>query len=96
MQPVLLPDSLKNTLNLASNGGVIVVNVEPNGPADQAGVFIGDVLLSLNDKPVTDTGDVQTMLGPECVGKTVSVQIIRGGALTKVQVLVGERPQRGE
>lgn len=92
MQPVLLPDSLKNTLNLPSNGGVIVVNVEPNGPADQAGVFIGDVLLSLDDQPVSDTGDVQTMLGPECVGKTVNVQVIRGGALTKVQILVGERP----
>ena len=92
MQPVLLPDSLKNTLNLPSNGGVIVVNVEPNGPADQAGVFIGDVLLSLDDQPVSDTGDVQMMLGPECVGKTVNVQVIRGGALTKVQILVGERP----
>jgi S1-C subfamily serine protease len=96
MQPVLLPDTLKNKLSLPSNGGVIVVNVEPNGPADRAGVLIGDVLLALDATPVSDTGDVQAMLGPECVGKTVSVQAIRGGTLTKVEILVGERPRRGE
>ena len=96
MQPVLLPDTLKNTLNLRSNGGVIVVNVEPNGPADQAGVLIGDVLLSLDGTPVSDTGDVQAILGPEGVGKTVNVEIIRGGALIEVAIAVGERPRRCE
>jgi S1-C subfamily serine protease len=96
MQPVLLPDTLKNKLNLASNGGVIVVNVEPNGPADRAGVLIGDVLLSLDGTSVSDTGDVQLMLAPECVGKTLSVQVIRGGALAEVEILVGERPRRAE
>ena len=96
MQPVHLPDSLKSTLTLNSNGGVIVVNVEPNGPGDRAGVLIGDVLLSLDGTPVSDTGDVQAMLGPECVGTPVSVQIMRGGALTEVEILVGERPRRGE
>ncbi len=92
MQPVILPDTLKNTLNLSSNGGVIVVNVEANGPADRAGVMIGDVLLSFDGKPVSDTGDVQSVLDPESVGKTVSVQIVRGGALVEVAIAVGERP----
>ena len=92
MQPVMLPDTLKNTLNLSSNGGVIVVNVEANGPADRAGVMIGDVLLSFDGQPVSDTGDVPTVLDPESVGKTVSVQIVRGGALVEVAIAVGERP----
>jgi S1-C subfamily serine protease len=92
MQPILLPDRLKNTLNLSSNGGVIVVNVEQNGPCDRAGVLIGDVLLSLDGKSVSDTGDVQTMLNPESVGKTIKVQIIRGGTLVEVAIAVGEKP----
>lgn len=96
MQPVLLPDTLKRKLNLLEPGGVIVVNIEPNGPADNAGVFIGDVLLLLDGTPVRDTGDVQKMLGPESVGKTVSVQVIRGGALAEVSLVVGERPWKGE
>jgi len=36
-----------------------VVHVEPDGPADQAGFLLGDVLLELEGKPVTDTREVQ-------------------------------------
>lgn len=96
MQPVLLPDTLKSTLNLSSNGGVIVVNIEPNGPGDRAGVLIGDVLLSLDGQLVSDTGDVQAMLGTESVGKTLKTQIIRGGVLVEVAIAVGEKPRRAE
>lgn len=96
MQPVRLPDNLKSKLNLPTPGGVIVVNVEPNGPADRSGVLIGDVLVGLNGTPVSDTGDVQAGLGPESVGQTVSVSIIRGGALVEGAIVVGERPHREE
>lgn len=92
MQPVRLPENLKSTLNLSSLGGVIVINVEPNGPADKAGVLIGDILIALDGKSVNDTGDVQAMLGFQSVGKTLNVQIIRGGALVEVALTPGERP----
>ena len=92
MQPVVLPDTLKRVLNLSSAGGVIVVNVEPNGPADRAGVLIGDVLLEFDDTPVSDTADVQAVLSPESVGKTFRVQMIRGGARVEVAIAVSERP----
>ncbi len=92
MQPVVLPDTLKSALNLSSAGGVIVVNVEPNGPADRAGVLIGDVLLEFDDTPVSDTAEVQAVLSPESVGKTFRVQMIRGGARVEVAIAVSERP----
>lgn len=92
MQPVVFPDTLKSALNLSSAGGVIVVNVEPNGPADRAGVLIGDVLLEFDDTPVSDTADVQAVLSPESVGKTFRVQMIRGGARVEVAIAVSERP----
>jgi S1-C subfamily serine protease len=91
MQPVRLPDTLKNQLNLTSAGGVIVINVEPNGPADQAGVLIGDILVALNGTPISDTGDVQAMLGPQSVGQTLPVQIVRGGTLVEVAIAPAER-----
>ncbi|MBD1892777.1 trypsin-like peptidase domain-containing protein [Coleofasciculus sp. FACHB-SPT9] len=94
MQPVRLPDTLKSALSLASNGGVIVVNVEPNGPADKAGVLIGDVLVAIDGNPVSDTENVQAMLGTESVGKSLKVQMIRGGAPLEVTLIVGERPAR--
>ena len=93
MQPVRLPDTLKSKLNLPALGGVIVVNVELDGPAEKAGVLIGDVLVALDGTSVSDTGDVLAMLVPERVGKTISAQIIRGGTLIEVAIAVGERPQ---
>jgi S1-C subfamily serine protease len=92
MQPVRLPETLKTTLNLSSVGGVIVVNVESNGSADKAGLLIGDVLIAIEGTPVNDTSDVLAMLGPQSVGKTLNVQIIRGGELLEVAIVPGERP----
>lgn len=94
MQPVRLPDTLKNSLNLTSVGGVIVVNVDPNGPADKAGVLIGDVLIAIDGTPVNDTSDVQLMLGSQSIGQTFKAQIIRGGVLIELAIAPGERPTK--
>lgn len=93
MQPVRLPKNLKTALNLSSAGGVIVVNVEPNGPAENAGVLIGDVLVTFDNTPVNDTGDVLALLNSgDRVGKTIKVQLIRAGALVELAIAIGERP----
>src|SRR5919202_1351926 len=91
MQPVRLPDTLKSALNLTAVGGMIVVNVEADGPADKAGVLIGDVLLALDGTPVNDMGDVQAMLGPQSVGQSLKAQIVRGGVLVELAIAPGER-----
>ena len=92
MQPVRLPNNLRTALNLTSVGGVIVVNVEPNAPADNAGVLIGDVLVTFDGTLVDDTGDVLAFLNSgDRVGKTVKVQVIRGGALVELAIAIGER-----
>jgi S1-C subfamily serine protease len=95
MQPVRLPESLKRTLNLPRTGGVIIVAVEPDSPAEQAGLLIGDVLIALDGIPVGDTADVQALLGPERVGSAVVASIIRAGLLAERTIVIGERPQRG-
>jgi S1-C subfamily serine protease len=95
MQPVRLPESLKETLGLTAPGGVIVLNVEPNSPADRGGVLIGDVLLSFNDTPVFEPGDVQAMLGWSSVGQPLKVQLLRGGTLVSVELVPVERVGKG-
>ncbi|MCX7593210.1 MAG: S1C family serine protease [Fischerella sp.] len=95
MQPVRLPKNLKAALHLTSATGVIVVNVEANSPAENAGVLLGDVLVSLDDVPVSDTGDVLALLNSgDRVGKTVKAQVVRGGALVELAIAVGERPSQ--
>jgi len=94
-QPINLPESMRTALNLPASSGLIIVSVEPDGPAGKAGMLIGDVLIALNDAPVGDTDDVQGALGPERVGQQSKASIVRGGARTDLIVTVGERPPRG-
>jgi S1-C subfamily serine protease len=94
MQLVLIPNTLRNALGLTQASGVLAINVEPDGPADRSGILIGDVLIAMGDRAVTDTGDVQALLGSEQVGQTVNIRVIRGGNLSDVPVTIGERPRR--
>ncbi len=96
MQPVRLPDDLKNKLSLADSNGLIIVSVENNGPAEKGGILIGDVLVALDGATVADTDDVQGLLGPERVGKAITARVVRGGVATELTITVGERPQREE
>ncbi|KAF3889510.1 MULTISPECIES: S1C family serine protease [Nostocales] len=97
MQAVRLPNNLKTALNLTSASGAIAVNVEPNGPADNAGVLIGDVIITFDNSAVNDTGDILALLNSsDRVGKTVKLQIIRGGALVELEIVVGEKPVTGD
>ena len=91
---VRLPDSLKAKLNLPNDSGVIVLSVEPNGPADNAGMLVGDILIALDGAHINDTDNVQTVLTPERVGTVTKASIIRGGAAFELTMTIGERPQR--
>jgi serine protease Do len=75
--------------------GLIILSIEPNGPAALAGVFLGDVLMTLGGKPVTDTDDVQAHLGADSIGKPVTAELVRGGAPLKVDLVPGERRPEG-
>ncbi len=71
---------------------LIVLSVEPDGPAGRAGILVGDLLVGLDGVPVRDTDDVQRVLGAERVGKGVTASIIRGGNPIEVSITVSERP----
>lgn len=94
LQPVRLPDTLKQAVGVTGETGVIVISIESGGPAEQAGLFIGDILLTLDGTPTTDTDAVQALLSPEWIGTPLAAKIARGGAPVDVTITVGERPQR--
>jgi S1-C subfamily serine protease len=92
LQPVRLPENLRATLQRREKTAAIVLEVEPGGPAHNAGVVIGDILLSLNTKPVARLEDVQAHLHGENIGKSVAARFLRGGAPLDVTIAVTERP----
>ncbi len=91
-QPVPLPAGLAQSAGLAPGSGLLIVGVEPGGPADQAGLMLGDLLIALAGQRVQDAEDLQGLLGPERVGAPTQVRILRGGQLRELTVTIGERP----
>ncbi len=87
-----VPESLRGGADDAQGRGLMVVHVEPDGPAGGAGLVLGDVLLAIGGQAVSDAESLQRQLGPETVGQPVQVQLLRGGAVTEISVTVGTRP----
>jgi S1-C subfamily serine protease len=94
LQPVQLPQAVQQMLPEKRDLGLLIITIAPDGPAEHAGLLIGDVLLAIDGDVLTDPTDLQATLDPESVGKTARVQILRGGKPTEVKVTIGERPRR--
>lgn len=89
-QPANLPEALAGRLG-GQRSGLLIVAVEPGSPADAAGMMLGDILVGMGSSEVTDTGDLQALLGPETVGTAVGARVLRGGEPVDLSVTVGER-----
>ncbi len=92
LQPIRLPDALRQSLQRNEKSAAIVLEVESNGPASKAGILIGDILISLAGRPVTRLEDVQLQLQGEVIAKPLALKFVRGGAIQETSILVGERP----
>lgn len=92
IQPVAIPEALRSSLGLSGQAGIMVVNVEPGGPADRAGILLGDILLSIEDTPLEQIEELQAFSDSGVIGKPVKAQLIRAGALRQIEITVGERP----
>jgi serine protease Do len=94
MQAVPVTESLRAKLNLTASEGLLVMHVEPDSPAAKAGVLLGDVLLELGGKPVSDTDAVQDQLRASKPGGEIKAVFIRGGAVVNVKLKLEARPAR--
>jgi len=75
-----------------SHRGVLVVSIDPNGPSARAGILVGDIVTAWNGQPIERVREVMRLLGPESIGSTVDLELIRGGAPTALRVVIDERP----
>ena len=95
-QAVRLPDALVQALGGSQEQGLLIVSVETGGPADAAGVILGDVILAVDGGEVGQVEQLQELLTGDRVGKTVPVRIARGGEPREIGVTVGERQRQAE
>ena len=74
--------------------GLVVLDVTQNGPAAQAGVLVGDVVLALDATPVDSPEELMDLLLTTGAGHVARLQVLRGTGPFELTVNVGERPAR--
>src|SRR5579872_1410257 len=94
MQPVGVPEKLRGRFKSAPAGGLMVLHVENGGPADQAGIVLGDVIVELQGKPALDMERLQELLASSRVNDKIELTVMRGGAAVGLAISVGERLAR--
>jgi serine protease Do len=78
IRPVEVPQEIAQQLGLAIGEGVLVERVEPEAPADRAGIHRGDVILKWNDVAATDPTLLSRAIAATKVGSTAKVWLVRG------------------
>ena len=90
IQPVV--GDLADSLGLPQNRGEFVQAVEPDGPAERAGIRAGDVVTRVNGRDVTNDQTLSFLIANVAPGQTVPVELIREGERRRVNVRVDRRP----
>jgi serine protease Do len=85
--PALAPQ-----FDLKENHGAIISEVEPNGPADKAGLKDGDVIVKFNGDQIADSRELQLDVAGAKPNSQVSVQILRNGDEKTLDVTVKPQP----
>lgn len=94
LQPVSIPASFGEYTGQAPEAGLIVLNVETGSPADEAKIQLGDILISIDGKPVQDVDELQSILRGDNVGRAVKAELIRGGHRHQAVIVVSERRRK--
>jgi len=90
LQPITVPDHL--VARAGQTSGRMVVNITKGGPAELAGMRIGDVLLALNGTSASGPHALRAFLGADRVGTAVEVKLLRDGNLATAHLTVAVQP----
>jgi S1-C subfamily serine protease len=90
VQPVAVPDALQEKVGQAY--GFMVMSAVAEGPAAKAGVVPGDIVVAIDGEPIRRYRKFAARLGPESIGRTTELSVIRGGAVVSVKTTITARP----
>jgi serine protease Do len=94
LQP--LDDGIAESLGIPKNRGELIRAVTPDAAAARAGIQQGDVVITVNNQPVTADQSLAYLVSNLPIGSRVPIELIRGGERRTVTVTIGERPTEEE
>ena len=87
-----LSKALVRRLDLAAESGVLVAAISGSGPAERAGLRVGDVVLRLDGEATPSVDAVHKILTKEKIGRRVALDVLRDGLVVHLKLEVAERP----
>jgi serine protease DegQ len=93
VEPQDITPELAESFGLQKASGTIIAGVLRGGPADKAGIKPGDILLTVGDKPVSDTVSMLNLVAQLTPGEKVALTVLRKSSKTELSVVVGKRPR---
>ncbi len=91
-QPVELQSVIRQRLGVQQDSGLMLLGLERGAPAERGGLLLGDIVLAIGGRTVDDGEALQMALGPEAVGKSTAIRVIRAGELRDITVTPAPRP----
>jgi serine protease DegQ len=92
IEPRPLTPQIAAQLGLNVSEGVFVFALEDGGPAQEAGIEPGDVIVGFNGDEIASLEDLYTALRETAPGESVEVRLVRGGDEQTVSVTLADRP----
>src|SRR6202045_2348592 len=89
LQAVAVPDALR--ASAAQSSGLMVMSVVEGGPAAQAGILAGDIILSVDGPSPHSSRRIAKLFGSDSIGRKSDLRLIRSGAVITVQTTIAER-----
>lgn len=81
-------------VRLDKRGGLLLVSIEPDSPAANARLLVGDVLVAIDGESLESFDQLLDVLSGDAVGKRVRLDVVRAGEQRAVDLVIGERPRR--
>jgi serine protease Do len=86
-------DQIAESLEMGAARGALVAGVTEGGPAEDAGIKSGDVIVTFNDHPVEEMRDLPRMVAETPIDQKAKVKVLRNGKQIELKVKVGELPE---
>lgn len=90
LQPITVPGTLRQIAGQSS--GRMVVGVTSDGPAEHAGLRLGDVVLAIDGQSVGGQHGLRAVIGADRIGNPVEIRLMRQGAVLSTTLIVAEHP----
>jgi serine protease Do len=88
-----LTPELAKSFELDSTKGALIAQVIKGGPADEAGLKRGDVMISYDGEEITDTGSLRNKVADTAMGKEATVTVLRDGERVELTVKIGSQQE---